>query len=126
MRLPHLLAAAGLAVALTACSAEAEPEKPDTFAAVGFMRVIDQCDPVDYPDVTDGAPVKITNSKGDVVAIGNLREGKSEGEWMCRYDFKVEGVPSGEGPYAVEVSHRGEIPFNEDQASGLALSLGVN
>jgi hypothetical protein len=40
------------------------------------------------------------------------------------WTFKVSDVPSGSASYTVEVSHRGEIAFTDDEAEAVALSLG--
>ncbi|MCP2255493.1 hypothetical protein LY13_004269 [Prauserella aidingensis] len=78
-----------------------------------------------YDDIGPGAQVTITGNTGTVLAAGQLGAGRQDGDaYSCLFDFDVADVPTGHGPYQVEVSHRGTIAFTEDQATGIALTLG--
>lgn len=114
-------------------AAEADPE---TFDVSGEMALYDfdgnilryqgTCSGYGgYDDMDVGAQVTIRNAKGETVAVGALDEGRPEGRGTCIFPFTVEDVPAGESIYSVEVSHRGEISFKEEDAEvGLSLSLG--
>jgi hypothetical protein len=78
-----------------------------------------------YDDISSGTQVVIRDSSGTTVAVDHLLPGtKSDSYVTCVFDFTVHDVPSGHGPYSVEVSHRGEISFNEADAGNLHLTLG--
>jgi hypothetical protein len=89
------------------------------------------CPSVDYDDIQPGANVTVYDRTGKVVALSTLGAGESgphpllEGVAVCLFPFVVTGVPTSAGPYAVEVSHRGKLRFNEaDLADPLALKIG--
>lgn len=78
-----------------------------------------------YDDIVPGAQVVIRDSTGATVAVDQLEPGtKTDSYVTCVFPFEVQDVPSGKGPYSVEVSHRGEISFNEDDAGDLHFTLG--
>lgn len=77
-----------------------------------------------YADVRAGAPVTVKDSAGKTLALGQLGTGKAEGK-VCRFDFTVGGVPSGEEIYGIEVGRRGVVQYTEDQMrEPIVLSLG--
>jgi hypothetical protein len=76
-----------------------------------------------YDDITEGAQVIVTDATGRTVGIGELLEGEGTEEG-CEFQFEVDDVPSGAGPYSVEVTHRGKIAFQESDAQSLDLTLG--
>ncbi len=82
-----------------------------------------------YDDIVQGAQVVVTASNGDRLAVGQL----DAGTWSpgpiasigdCVFTFAITGIPTGRGPYAVEVAHRGQVVFNQDNAGDLELTLG--
>ena len=75
-------------------------------------------------DIAGGAQVTVYDGSGKAVALGMLDSGVARG-WDCVFTFSVLGVPVDAGPiYAVEVSHRGQIKFTQDEATSLSLTLG--
>jgi hypothetical protein len=76
-----------------------------------------------YSDLQEGAQVVIRDASGDTVAVDSLRVGVKEDSATCRFAFIVHDVPSGKGPYSIEVTHRGEIAFTEDTANDIHMSL---
>lgn len=77
-----------------------------------------------YDDMSGGAQVVVRDNTGATVAVGQLDTGIKESSVVCRFDFSVEDVPSGSPAYSLEVTHRGEFSFTEEEASGIHLSLG--
>ena len=75
-----------------------------------------------FDDIREGASVVISDAEGKRVALGSLQAGSGDG--ACLFAFDVADIPSGQGPYAVEVASRGEVAFNEEDADGIVLSLG--
>lgn len=93
--------------------------------ATGTVAVGDSCaGKGGYDDIRVGAAVLIKNADGKRVALGELGTGEPGEYSTCSLPFAIKGVPSGAGPYSVEVSHRGEVPFNEGDAKSIALTLG--
>lgn len=104
-----------------------------TFTAKGMLGLVavdaatDDCSSGTggYDDISEGVSVVIYNADGKKVAAGALEAGRSEGDnGLCVFDFKVPDVPSGDGPYGVEVGNRGQVTFKEDQADKIVVSLG--
>lgn len=77
-----------------------------------------------YSDLVTGAGVTVYNSSGDMVGIGELRSPYGTG-LGCTFNFTVADVPSGEGPYAVEVSHRGRIGATEEDLTKGSTRLSI-
>lgn len=86
-------------------------------------------------DIEAGAQVVVTGSDGHTLAIGELDAGKNDGGDggapplsinHCVFAFSVTDIPSGKGPYAIEVAHRGKINFTETTAKKqpILLTLG--
>jgi hypothetical protein len=79
-----------------------------------------------YDDIDTGTQVVVSDSSGKTVAIGKL--GKSvmkAANLECVWKFVVNGVPTGQRFYKVEVGHRGEVQYTEKQLRrGIGLSLG--
>lgn len=80
-----------------------------------------------YSDIADGAQVVVTDASGKTIGVGSLVSGVSTdlvgNIGTCEFTFAVR-VPSGVGPYAVEVTHRGKISFTEADAGDVKLTLG--
>jgi hypothetical protein len=88
-----------------------------------------------FDDIQSGAQVIVRDSAGTTVATGTLDQGKAENivdsgqgfkqATTCALPFTVNGVPAGKNFYSVEVSHRGQQQYNEQQMhSPISLSLG--
>jgi hypothetical protein len=78
-----------------------------------------------YSDITEGAQVLVTDASGKVIALGALGAGNGSGGSECDFTFTVNNVPTGDGTYGVEVTHRGVIYYSEDDAkAGVGLTLG--
>lgn len=108
---------------------------PKTFEAAGNVTLTDSgneglgggaCQGAGgYSDMVEGGQVVVTDASGKTVAVGSLGAGHHGGGYgACVFPFTVEDVPSGVGPYSVEVTHRGKIAFTEDEASDIELTLG--
>lgn len=79
-----------------------------------------------YSDITTGTAVTVYNAAGTVLSQGALGTGHSNGAGTCVFSLSAPNVPAGEKFYLVEVSHRGRIMVQPDDARGgrVALSLG--
>lgn len=128
---------ASLALVLVSACSEgraAEPkEDPKVFDASGTIKLLaTSSDPLGgtcsgsggYDDISEGAQVVVTDAESKRVAIGRLNRGEPGQYQTCSFPFVVKDVPSGKGPYGIEVSNRGEVAFDEVTAGMLSLSLG--
>jgi len=89
-----------------------------------WLKAAGNCFGIDgYDDIDSGAQVVIRDGDGTKVAIGALEDGYVQ-DGDCIFLFFVTDVPEGGGVYSVEVSHRGEVAFSEDEAGVLHLTLG--
>lgn len=89
---------------------------------------------VGYSDIAAGAQVSVTDSSGDVIAIGALepgRTGQVEDVWgveseypPCYFGFRITDVPVSGATYGVEVGQRGTVYFTQDEAESISISLG--
>ncbi|WP_410670723.1 hypothetical protein [Amycolatopsis sp. cmx-4-68] len=79
-----------------------------------------------YSDITTGTAVTVYNAAGTVLSQGSLGTGHSDGVGTCGFTLSAPKVPAGEKFYLVEVSHRGRIMVQPDDAryGRVALSLG--
>jgi len=84
-----------------------------------------------YSDLGEGTQVIVRDDSGKTVGIGSLDAGSVPERFdfgdtivSCGWSFTVEEVTSGAASYSVEVAHRGEIAFTEDEAESVALTLG--
>ena len=109
--------------------------EPETFTVEGEMELWDgglplrdkgKCHGMEgYDDIRGVAQVIVRNGDGKTLAIGALEQGMLQDYGVCLFDFEVPGVPPGEKFYSVEVSHRGEITYDEsDITSPIFLTLG--
>jgi hypothetical protein len=78
-----------------------------------------------FDDIAEGAAVKVTDDKNDLIATSKLTEGRETGA-SCTFSFAVD-VPTGRAFYQFEVSHRGTVSFSADdlKAKGNTISLSV-
>lgn len=79
-----------------------------------------------YSDISPGTAVTVYNAAGTVLSQGALGTGRPNGAGSCVFTLSAPNVPAGEKFYLVEVSHRGRIMVQpEDARNGnVALSLG--
>ena len=78
-----------------------------------------------FQDIKQGAPVVVYDGAGKTIALGTLDAGRGTTSVECRFTFTVEGVPSGQDIYGVEISNRGVVKLNEDQMrKPIAITLG--
>ncbi|MFE5300692.1 hypothetical protein [Streptomyces sp. NPDC056632] len=68
-----------------------------------------------FDDITEGAAVTVYDASGTVIATGGLGESTKTGT-TCRFDVLVPDVPTGQGFYKVEITHRGTLQISESEA----------
>jgi len=71
----------------------------------------------------------VYDDAGKVLATGTLDEGRFASKGLdspCVFTFTVKDVPGGKKFYQVQVSHRGKVPVQADDAKAgrTSLSLG--
>lgn len=116
-----------LLVGCTACGGDSTFTASGKLGLVAVDAATDDCSSGTggYDDIHEGASVVIYDAAGKKLAVGSLDAGKERGtSGLCLFDFEVSDVPSGVGPYGVEVSSRGQVTFKEDQADNIVISLG--
>ncbi|OXM70766.1 MULTISPECIES: hypothetical protein [Amycolatopsis] len=115
-----VITASALAVVITLMVTSGEEDRgPTTFTVTGTFTLKD--------GVTGYAPDggdTVYTSSGSVAAIGQLGPGRHGPSVSCQFDIVIPNVPTGQGPYQIEVSHRGKIGFSEQEANRVAISLG--
>ncbi|UQS21421.1 hypothetical protein L1857_00545 [Amycolatopsis thermalba] len=131
-----VITASALAVVITLMVTSGEEDRgPTTFTVTGTFTLKDGVtayapDGGDcqgsrgYSDISGGAQVTVYTSSGSVAAIGQLGPGRHGPSVSCQFDIVIPNVPTGQGPYQIEVSHRGKIGFSEQEANRVAISLG--
>lgn len=78
-----------------------------------------------YDDIRAGTDVTVYDPAGVIVATGELAARSSVSGGGCTYPFRVDGVPSGLEFYSVEVSRRGKVTVDADEATrSVRLTLG--
>ncbi|MBF4613731.1 hypothetical protein [Curtobacterium sp. VKM Ac-1376] len=89
-----------------------------------------------YDDIAAGAQVVISDTDGETLAVGELRDGYLQDgpggsaffQSVCEYPFIVSRIPQGEKFYAVHIgnTNRGERNYTQAQleAGEIALSIG--
>jgi hypothetical protein len=77
-----------------------------------------------YDDINESAGVTVSNTKGEVVAVGRLGPGTFSSLYSgCSFAFSVTDVPDGDSFYQIEVSHRGKINTSAEDAKNGSTSL---
>lgn len=112
---------------LSACSSSFDAEGTITLGPDGVTQSSlagGECDGSSgYDDITPGAQV-ILSADGKTVGKGELEEAKYD-DGYCVFPFEVTGVAGGSDFYSVEISHRGEMEYTQDELEeGVSLSLG--
>lgn len=116
-----------MAVAVLAgCGGGASFTAKGTLALVALDSATNDCasGTGGYSDIQEGASVVIYDAGGKKIAVGSLKAGRDYEDGLCVFDFAVPDVPSGDGPYGVEVANRGQVTFKEDGADSIVISLG--
>lgn len=134
--------AAGVAIGRdTATAAAPTPPRASaaaqTFTATGLLNLSSLTGGIDfgitgdachgqngYDDITEGAQVVVYDAAGKTLAIGALSPGQFVARGVCQFTWAVVDIPSGVGPYSVQVTHRGMVAFTEEQAQNQQLSIG--
>lgn len=125
-----LAALVGLILILTPDEAPFELKGELSLSADGAFSMNPRCGGKDgYDDINPGAVVVVYDAADKVLATGTLGEGRFATKGLdspCVFTFAVKDVPSGEKFYQVQVSHRGKVPVQaEDAKAGrTSLSLG--
>lgn len=109
---------------------------PDTFPIAGTIGIKGsttsfstptgfECEGYEgYDDIGATSGVTVKDAGGTLIAKGHMT-GSTEVSGSCLLDFSVPDVPAGKQYYLVEMAHRGELSYTEDEARGpLSLSLG--
>ncbi|WP_331728602.1 hypothetical protein [Streptomyces sp. NBC_00158] len=146
---PAVTAMAGLAfgigstLAVQAVTAEEKPAKPKTFTLTGTVVIKGErtavvqtasgnCGGVGgYNDLRTGASVTVYGKAGAIVSTGSLGASSpgsmstTAAQQTCSFSVSVDGVPTGEGFYQVEVSHRGKISISEAEAVAGAFAASI-
>ncbi|WP_182345768.1 hypothetical protein [Tomitella gaofuii] len=77
-----------------------------------------------YDDLDANSGVSVRDASGTLIAKGAMT-GSSKAGGYCVLSFLVPDVPTGNNYYLLELSHRGELSFTEDEAQEpISLSLG--
>lgn len=126
-----ILAVVGIAVLARATGSDSGP---GTFTLNGSLTLTDSsieqvasgcAGTGGYSDIAEGASATVFDQGGTVIAKGHVHKSEMVNSITCRLSFAVEGVPEGHPFYQVEVSHRGKVTFDPDEAKrGVRLSLG--
>lgn len=75
----------------------------------------DTCTPTDaFMDAGPGAPVKISDPSGKVIATGKLDNGKQDGK-VCTFGFEIDNVQEGLASYGIEIADRGVVSYEPDE-----------
>jgi hypothetical protein len=83
-----------------------------------------------YNDVIAGAQVVVYDAAGKQLVVAALPAGTQGDNYFgnplrqCWFTIDIPGVPAGVGPYSIEVTHRGKIPFEESKAYDVEMTLG--
>ncbi len=83
-----------------------------------------------YAGLTAGAPVRITDASGAVVATGLLRQGHLSGpltlegpKAACAFGFEVPEVPGGRARYAVSIDGTSRFAFTQAGAGNVLVPI---
>ncbi len=135
-RIPRLLAAACVAVALIAVSGcgfiaagQKSVRKPDSFVLIGHADVAlpasdhaavgSTCTaPTSVPGIAANTPVKVLDEQGIAIANGALGSGivaRTGTATTCAFPFEIRAVPGSSNSYGVQVGDRPAQPFAASQ-----------
>ena len=77
-----------------------------------------------FDDIAPGTTISVSDGAGAVLGVGPLTRSVREGNF-CTFFFAVPDVRRGASDYAVRITHRGSVSFDEtDAESGVHLTLG--
>src|SRR5699024_4396606 len=77
-----------------------------------------------YADLGVGSGVTIRDANGTIVGVGEITDSEDV-QPVCVFTFTVHDVPSGEGPYTVEISHRGKGTVTEQALADGTAALPI-
>lgn len=81
-----------------------------------------------YSDAEEGTPVRVFDAQGNLLATGNLDEGKFVSNpvgTVCTFPLTVPNVPDGPLQYSVEIGqHGGELVSSPTAHSWVSLHVG--
>lgn len=138
---PRTLPVAVLILLLAGCSSSPTAAKPTpaakTFTAIGTLDLGGQPDggtgaPCEgangYTDIHAGTQVVVYDAAGKSLGVSALAAGSTISNGpaafaTCHFKFSVPGVPSGVGPYSVQVGSYDKTTFTEDGAGALKVSI---
>lgn len=112
-------------------AASSEPT-PELFTVAGELTLIDSgliraegacTGDGGYGDISAGAAIIIRDAQGQQVGLGELMTGREIDSVTCEFSFAVTDVPDGGDKYSIEVSDRGQVPFDREEASDVQISL---
>lgn len=96
----------------------------DSVTTYGLPSEFDCAGDDGYDDIGPNSSVTVSDQAGDVIATGQV-QGSSGGASTCTLTFSASDVPEGRDFYKVEISHRGELTFTEEEAkAGITMTLG--
>ena len=77
-----------------------------------------------YNDLGPGTAVTVSDESGTLLAKGTLDSSFGENTW-CVFAFDINDVPAGAKFYKVQISHRGEMSYTEQESRGrVEISIG--
>lgn len=135
------LAALALVLAVAGCSSGTPAAKPTaapkTFTAIGALDLGGQPDGGDrapcegangYTDIHAGTQVVVYDATGKSLGVSALASGStiSNGPTSfatCHFKFSVPSLPSGVGPYSVQVGDHEKTAFTEADAGAVKVSI---
>jgi hypothetical protein len=98
--------------------------RTDSITTSGLPREFACAGKGGYNDIGPGTAVTVSDESGTLLAKGTLDSSMGENTW-CVFDFDIKDVPSGATFYKVQISHRGEMSYTEEEARGrVEVSLG--
>jgi hypothetical protein len=98
--------------------------RADSITTSGLPREFACAGKGGYNDIGPGTAVTVANESGTLLAKGTLDSSIGENTW-CVFDFDIKDVPAGSKFYKVQISHRGEMSYTEQEARGrVEISLG--
>jgi hypothetical protein len=98
--------------------------RADSITTSGLPREFACAGKGGYSDLGPGTAVTVADESGTLLAKGTVDSSLGENTW-CVFDFNIKDVPAGAKFYKVQISHRGEMSYTEQEARGrVEISLG--
>lgn len=79
-----------------------------------------------YGDIVAGGKVIIYNARDEKIALGEIGEGKSLGEYghYCEIPFAADDVADDGTIYSVEIPHGEKVTFGKSESDSIRVTLG--